>query len=55
MKKDINEYKNVFINYDAKKEVWLLTYTPGKEILGGDINIAIYKKTGEIKKIWFGE
>lgn len=35
LKKDINEYKEVDINYDSKKGVWILTYGLGKEILGG--------------------
>lgn len=55
LKKDINEYKEVDINYDSKKGVWILTYGLGKEILGGDINIAIDKKTGEVLLIWSGE
>lgn len=55
LKKDINEHKEVYINYDSKKEVWILTYSLGKETLGGDINIAIDKKTGEVLLIWLGE
>lgn len=55
LKKDINEYKEVYINYDSKKEVWIVTYGLGKETLGGDINIAIDKKTGEVLLVWLGE
>lgn len=55
LKKDINEYKEVNINYDSKKEVWILTYGWEEETLGGDINIAIDKKTGEVLLIWSGE
>lgn len=55
LKKDINEYKVVYIDYDSKKQVWILTYSLGEETLGGDINIAIDKNTGEVLLIWSGE
>ena len=55
LEKDINEYKEVNISYDTKKEIWVLTYSLGKETLGGDVNVAIEKKRGEILLIWLGE
>ena len=55
LKKDIKEYKEVKISYDTKKEIWVSTYSFGKEILGGTVNIAIDEKTGEILLVWSGE
>lgn len=55
LKKDINKYKDIFINYDKDKEIWVTTYCMGNETVGGDINIAINGKTGKVVLIWAGE
>ena len=55
LKKDLKQYKEVTISYDSNDSIWIINYCIDYETVGGDISIAISKKTGEIKKIWFGE
>lgn len=53
--KDLNDYKEVTVMLDSNNKVWVVNYGIGEETVGGDISIAISRKTGEILKIWFGE
>lgn len=55
LEKDLNEYKVVNVMYDSNNNVWVINYGIDEETVGGDISIAISKKTGEVLKIWFGE
>ena len=52
---DLQQYKNVTVSYDSKNSIWVINYGIDDETVGGDVSIAISKKTGEIKRIWFGE
>jgi hypothetical protein len=53
--KNIDDYKNINVYYDAKNEIWLVNYSIDVNTVGGDTSIAISKKTGEIVNISFGE
>ena len=55
LKKNINDYKTTKVNYDSNKKIWIISYYVDDETIGGDINIAISKKDGEVYKVWFGE
>lgn len=55
LKKNIDKYKEVTISYDKEKEIWVFSYAKDKKTLGGDINIAIDKNTGEVLLVWSGE
>lgn len=55
LQKNIKEYKIVDVSFDPNKDIWTVSYCIDDYTLGGDINIAISKDSGEIKKIWYGE
>ncbi len=39
----------------ADKDIYVISYISKENVLGGDINIAIHSKTGEVLKMWAGE
>lgn len=55
LKRDLDKYKIVKVSFDSANNIWIVNYWVDEQTLGGDINIEIFKKTGEIKKIWAGE
>lgn len=55
LKKDVKNYKLVYIGLDTNSDVWVINYCIDEETVGGCIGIALSKKTGEVIKVWFGE
>lgn len=52
---DIRQYNICKVSYDRNSEIWVVHYLVDEFTLGGDCNIAMSKKTGEVLKIWYGE
>ena len=55
LQKDLSDYKITNVKLDPENGVWVIYYGVDAETLGGDINIALSRKNGEVLKIWFGE
>lgn len=53
--KDLKQFNVVTVSFDSKNSIWVINYCINEQTVGEDVSIAISKKTGEIKKIWFGE
>ena len=55
LKKDINKYKTVNVVHDENKGIWSVDFSIDRDTVGGDINIMLSQKTGEVILICFGE
>ena len=55
LRKDINNYKIINVIHDDNKGIWSVDFSVGQDTIGGDINIILSQKTGEIILICFGE
>ena len=55
LKKDINNYKTVNVVHDENKGIWSVDFSIDRDTVGGDINIMLSQKTGEVILICFGE
>ena len=51
----ITEDKNVSVQKVKERDIYVITYLPNPLQLGGDINVALHSKTGEVLKMWSGE
>jgi len=51
----ITEDKNVSVQKVKESDIYVITYLPNPLQLGGDINVALHSKTGEVLKMWSGE
>lgn len=49
-----DRFNSVKVFYDIEKELWIVTFFK-KDVLGGDVNIAIRKSNAQIVKVWSGE
>lgn len=55
LKKNKNDFQVCEVGYDSHNGVWVICYFIDNETLGGGVNIAISRETGEVLNIWFGE
>ena len=55
LKKDINNYKVIDVVFDKNQGIWNFNFCIDRDTIGGNIDIILSQKTGEVKLICFGE